>query len=127
MKKVLSIVLCVAFCFAVVGCGNKKTVESYLNSIQDEITQMEEQYKDMGMELSVTAKDNSLIYTYKYTIDLGDAADQVAASLEQAMETLKPTFEAILKSLKSEIPSAESVVVRYLDKDGKELYTKEYK
>lgn len=127
MKKVLSMVLCVALCLSFAACGGKKTVESYINGIQDEIAQMEEQVKQQGMNLKVSARENTLVYTYQYTIDLGDASDQVAAGLEQSMDSLKSVFDGILQTLKKEIPSAESVVVEYLDKDGKVLYSHEYK
>lgn len=127
MKKILIAILAAVMCFSVVSCGNKKTVESYIASIQDEIDSMTDMYKNSGFDLSVTAKDNTMVYTFKYNIDIGADADTVKATLESGMAAQESTFTTILSTLKKEIPSAESILVEYLDKDGNTLYSKEFK
>ena len=43
------------------------------------------------------------------------------------MDGMSDTFTGILSSMKTVVPSAESVTVEYLDMDGKVILSKEYK
>ncbi len=128
MKKFLTSLLAVAMCFTLAACSNSSemTLEKYIDSMQDEISEMTESMKEQGMTIEVSARENSLVYSYHFTEDLGDTS-LVKASLEQSLEELSSTFEDILSTLKEEVSSAESVIVEYLDMDGNVIVSKEYK
>lgn len=106
--------------------ADKQSVEAYVASMQDEIEALVGSMAGDGMGLQILARGNSLVYQYQYSMDLGDT-DAVKQALEQALDTQDATFESVLDSLKAEVPSAESVIIEYLDKDGNLLFSKEYK
>ncbi len=128
MKKFLASLLAVAMCFTLAACSNSSgmTLEKYIDGMQDEINEMTESMKEQGMTIEVSARENSLVYSYHFTEDLDDTS-LVKASLEQSLEGLSSTFEDILSTLKEEVSSAESVIVEYLDMDGNVIASKEYK
>ncbi len=129
MKKFLAFLLAVAMCFSLAACSSdssEMTLEKYIDGMQDEIDAMTESVKDQGMTIEVSAKENSLVYSYHFTEDLGDTS-LVKDSLEQSLDEFSSTFEDILSALKEEVSSAESVIVEYLDMDGNVIVSKEYK
>ena len=103
-----------------------QTMESFIASMKDELDQMSAAMESSGMNLNVSAKGKSLVYSYKYTIDVGDIA-LIKPTLEQMMDSLSSTFEGVLTSLRTVIPDAESVIVEFLDKDNQVIVSKEYK
>lgn len=108
------------------GKENAGSMQAFIDSIQDQIDDMSAAMSASGLDMKVTARGNSLVYTYQYTIDVGDTS-VLKPALEQATEGLSDTFENILKALKISVPDAESFIVEYLDKDGKLILSKEYK
>ncbi|MCI9274117.1 MAG: DUF4854 domain-containing protein [Clostridiales bacterium] len=137
MKKVIALVFCLVFCFSFAACnkqtpagdsgsGNNQAIESYIEKSKDQLDQLAGTFESSGMKLSISARGNALVYTCKYTIDIEDTAT-VKSGLETAMESMSSTFQTILAGLKKEVSSAESLIVEYLDKDGKEIYSKEFK
>lgn len=103
-----------------------QTMESFIASMKDELDQMSAAMESSGMTLSVSARGKSLVYSYKYTIDVGDLS-LIKPTLEQMMDSLSSTFEGVLTSLRLVVPDAQSVIVEYLDKDGQVIVSKEYK
>ncbi len=81
-----------------------------------------------GMTLEIIARDNSLVYSYQYIVDLGDLS-VVGEALDAAMEQelFSSTFDGVLEQLKSVVPDAESVIVEYLSQDGQLIASKEFK
>lgn len=106
--------------------GDAMTLETYIDSIKDQIDGMTASMEEAGMNLDVLARENSLVYSYQFTEDVGDTS-LLKDSLEQSLEELSSSFESILSALKQAVSSAESVVVEYLDKDGNVIVSKEYK
>lgn len=106
--------------------ADTQSVEAYVASMQDEIEALVGSMTGEGIGLQILARGNSLVYQYQYGIDLGDT-DVAKQALEQALDTQDATFESVFDSLKAEVPSAESVIIEYLDKDGNLLLSKEYK
>lgn len=78
------------------------------------------------MEMDIIARGNSLVYTYKYSIDIGDV-ETAKAALDKGMESQKETFVQMLDSLKLVVPTTESVIIEYLDKDGNVITSGEFK
>ncbi len=122
MKRVLALVLCLVMCFSLTACFEKPTIDSFITEIKAEV----ETSDDTG-ELKLFARDDSLVYSYKYKVDLGVDNTLVATALESAMEKNASTYTDLLSRLKDAVKSAESVIVEFLDKDGNVIYTKEYK
>lgn len=70
-----------------------------------------------GLSLDVNARDNSLVYSYRYTQSIGDS-ELVKDALESGFDKIKETYKETLKELKKQVPSIESVIIEYLDMDG---------
>ena len=103
-----------------------RTIQSFIDTIQDQIDTMAASFEDSGLNMKVFARGNSLVYSYQYTMDMGDTS-VLKDALESAMDGMSDTFTGILSSMKTVVPSAESVTVEYLDMDGKVILSKEYK
>lgn len=86
---------------------------------------MADLYKDSGMTFTMTGEGNKLIYTYTYpegmnTSGMADAMDGIA-------DQMAPSFELIAESLKNVVEVDNPVlVVKYMDADGTELYSREF-
>ena len=155
MKKITSVFLVFLLCLSFAACGDTEnnaeatptlaptkaatatpeatepaesavTLETYIASIQSEIDEMTASLAAQGLNMKVEARGNSLVYVYQYAEDLADI-DTMKVALEQSMEDAASTFDSILALLKAEIPSAESIIVEYLSKDGTLIYSREFK
>lgn len=149
IKRVFAVFLSAAMCLSFTACSNLKKgttsdtdpaaesqevveqtkLEELVSdeTFQQQVKSMSSSYKAQGIELSVTAEGNKLVYTCAYTIDVEDPST-VKEKLTEYLDGAKMTssFNSILKSMQTTVPEAESVVVRYYDKDGNELVAKEY-
>ena len=103
-----------------------KTIQDFIDENKETFDVLKDSLKDSGMEMDIIARGNSLVYTYKYSIDVGDA-ETVKATLDQGLESQKETFVQVLNSLKLVVPATESVIVEYLDKDGNVITSGEFK
>lgn len=103
------------------------TMKEYAESpeIQKQMETMADLYKDSGLTFTMTGEGNKLIYTYTYpegmvTSGIKDAMDGVA-------DQMAPTFELIAETLKNVVEVENPVlVVKYMDADGTELYSREF-
>lgn len=103
-----------------------ENIDEYIEANKETFDTLKNSLKDSGMNLDIIARDNSLVYTYTFDKDLGDVAT-VKSSLDKGLESQKSTFENVCKSLKAAIPSVESVIVEYYDKNGDLITSGEYK
>lgn len=103
---------------------NGFTLESYIKMIQPMIDKLVEQASQEGMKMEVTAEGNSLVYIYQYTTDLGVDNSVIKAALDVQLDNVDDTFQELLTSLQSQVPSAEAVVVHYLDLNGDIITTR---
>ena len=118
MKKLLVVLCCLVMCLSFAACSNNTaTVESYISSIQSDIDTMKESMGISGANLDVTARGNSMVYSFQFTTDVGDTS-LIKDSLSSAMDQMASTFENGFQELKAKVSSAESIIVEYLDKDG---------
>ena len=124
MKKQLALVCCLVMCISFAACGKAKSVDSYISSVQSDIDTMKKSMEGTGMELDVTARGNYMFYSFKLNIE---ADETQKTALSTAMDQQASTFQQGYTDLKKQVPSAESVVVEYLDKNGKVIVSKEYK
>ena len=128
-SSILAFILCIAMCLSFVACSSKSTtdkINSYIATIQDELDELNESMGDT-MKIDVTARDNSLVYSYQYKIDLGMDNETVAGLLDAGLEDEKATFMDVLDELQDAAPGAESVIVEYLDSTGKVITSREFK
>lgn len=102
------------------------SMEEFVALSKDSIDAMKESFASQGLVIDVVAEGNSLVYRYQYSTAVGDTA-AVKAALEDAIVEQDSVFEGVLTSVKSLVPDAESVIVEYLDADGSEIFSKEYK
>lgn len=71
-------------------------------------------------------RENSLVYTYKYTTDIDDI-ETVKETFDQSLEAGKDSYIQSLNALKLIVPSTESIIIEYLDKDGNIITSGEFK
>lgn len=155
MKNISAVLLALTLCVALASCGkgeNKdnadaasgtavsSAVESAASTqtnlerlvsadtFQRQVQAMSASYESQGLKLDVTAKGNSMIYTISYTIDLEDT-DATRDKVEEYLNgsSMTSSFQSILKSVQVTVPEAESIIVRYVDKQGNEIVSKEYR
>ena len=95
---------------------------------QKQVETLSESYESKGMKLEITAEGNTLIYTCSYTVD-GVDIDEAKETLEEYLDsdTMTKSIEEVLQYVKKTVPETESVKVVYVDNDGNEIVSKEYK
>ena len=132
MKKVVRIltswVLCAAICLSVAACGGSdgSELQKYLDDNKSQIEQATSSMAQPGSTMTLEADGNTLVYKFQFTEDTGDK-EETKAALETAVTALESTFQTMFEALKEEVSSVEAIRVTYIDKDGGEIYSKEFK
>jgi hypothetical protein len=128
MKKVLGIVLALAMVLSLVGCFGPKSAQDYIDANPEEdIQEVIKQARDeMGMELAITSDEDTLIYTYRFLEEVD--AEATSDHLDTQYEVLKKAAEEDVISEMKEF-GVENPVVRYTykNKDGSEIWSKDFK
>ena len=132
MKKVLSSVLALAMVFAMAlsftSCNNGKidSIEAFVatDEMQSQIKEAKESVEDGTLTMDIVAEGNKLVYVYTYQTDLDIEATKEA--LATAIEQQASVFENVAKEIKNAVNVENPIVeVRYLAKDGTEIYSQE--
>ncbi len=108
--------------------GKYASIKEYVESdeVQSQLDAMMASLDTSTMKMEVYGEDNKLVYSYTYLVDLSGMGD-IASSLNTALEGQASTFEAVASSLKLAVDVENPVVVvKYLDKDGNEITSKEF-
>lgn len=134
MKKFLKFILGLCVCvlaFAACGKGDKdfSTVKEYLESdeVQKQMKELLDSVEGSGMKMEITADDTSLIYTYTFEEAI-EVTDAITEYFDNAYEEQKSTIDGVIEEMKKLIDvSSPSVVFRYLNPDGTEISSHEYK
>ena len=100
-------------------------IDDYIDANKETYESIMESFENM-FEFEVYASGSSMVYSYKYLIDLGDI-DTVKEALDGAYDASKSAMLSDLKLLQETVPGAESIIVKYLTKDGTVITTQEYK
>lgn len=103
-------------------------IEMYVESeeVQSQLDEMVASIEEQGMKMEVLGEDNKLIYRYTFTNM--EKQDGMAEQLEKAMGTQAETFTMIANSLETIVDVEDPmVVIEYLDVNGEEIYTAEFK
>jgi len=131
MKRALSMfaILCliVSCCAVFSSCGEtaEQKVQKAVDEINSQIGPLQSSMGDTA-EYTVKADGTAIDITIKYKIDVGDTAT-AKATIASSMESQSSSFEKYATEAKNAGVTDPSVVVRVLDKDGNELYTKTFK
>lgn len=103
-------------------------MKTYVESeeVQSQLEAMLASLEEQGMQMEVLGEDNKLIYRYTFTNM--EKQDGMAEQLEKSMEAQTETFTMVANSLKTYVKVEDPmVIVEYLDANGEEIYTAEFK
>lgn len=100
-------------------------IDAFIDANKDVYESIMESFEGM-LELEIYASGSSMVYSYKYVNDIGDI-DTVKEALDAAYDGNKSAMLSDLSALQSAVPKAESIIVKYLTKDGTVITTQEYK
>lgn len=129
MKRWIAVFVCLALCLAfAAGCSSNKTVADYIKANEKTFDAAKKAVEDQGMKVDILARGNSLVYAYQFEQEMTqEQIDVLSATLKAAVEAEGDTFRSVLKSLRVAVPSAESVIVEYLDSHGGVISSTEFK
>jgi hypothetical protein len=120
---ILSLVLSMSV--VLTGCG-ASTLEEFVNSDAEAKQSLEALNTE---ELTVEVKENTIIYTYTYeqTFD-PSVVSALSGTIESTLDDSSASFISMADTLEKESGIEEvSVKVTYLNGDGSEIFSKEYK
>lgn len=126
MKKVLAIVFSCSLlaCFMLTACNNKvdNPAEAILQDAEAELKEAKEAVEADGtLLLNVLAEDkDTIIYEYKV------ARDDVEIDVDQAkanIQSMAAGLKTIVEELETKGAEDAKIVIRFLDKDGGEIYS----
>lgn len=121
-----------ALAMMVTACGGSKTLEEYLKSDADTQKMLDEQAAaqstdELEMTIEVTGNDVICVATFKDFVEL---PDDVADTLNGAMDALDSAFSSIAGQLDDAIGAEKGTVayiVKYCDSEGNVLAEKTFK
>ena len=114
------------------GCGKDdgkefKTVGEYVETYQEQVAGLEGQFSGSNMTLDIIAEENKLVYIVRYAEQI-EVNEDIKAYFQTSMEEQKETFTEALTELKQVVSEEDiSIIYRYLNADGTEIYTYEVK
>lgn len=120
---ILSLILSMSV--VLTGCG-ASNLEEYVNSNNEAKQALESMKTDA---LNVEVKENTIIYTYTYeqTFD-SSVVEALSGSIESTLDESSSSFTSMADTLEKESKIEEvTVKVIYLNGDGSEIFSKEYK
>jgi len=125
-KKVSLLVLCLIMATCVfAGCkSGSKVVEDAVAEAQASIETLEKSFGGM-MKIAITARGESVVYSYKYTSQID--ADAAKTAIDAQESTLKTSMQGVLSPLKAAGVSNASIIVEYLNADGSMITSFEFK
>ena len=101
------------------------TVEKFVAENKEVLQSQTDQSN--GVNLSVEARGNSLVYIYKFPTDSGMSSEDLKTQLDSAMEAQKDIMLSTLDAAKTDIPDLESIITEYLDMNGEVITSMEFK
>ena len=127
VKKVVALAAVAAMGLSMIACGKKfSSVADYVKSdeVQTIINETVATLDGSGLSFDMVVDGDKLIYQYTYEME---EIDGLAESLESGIEAQADTFQQAADELK-ELVKADNptVVVKYVDVNGKEIYSKEF-
>lgn len=125
--KITIVSMLMVLMLAFAGCGSPSTLEEYLNSDSEAMEQIESLSESSGLEVDIS--DNTLTYTFTYDQTYtGDQLELIRTNTESTMESIDSSMKQLAASMEEESGINDvTIVVEYLNKDGSEIFKKEYK
>lgn len=125
--KIVISALILALMLAFAGCGGPSTIQEYVESSEDAQQEIADTEKSSGCDIDI--KDNTMTITYKY--DDTYSSDQVKA-IKKEMEKMVPDMVDELDDSMDELKEESgiddiSMKMVFLNGDGSEIYSKEFK
>ena len=106
------------------------SVADYVSSdeVQYVLDMFETQLAGSGMSMDILAEGDKLVYSYKMEgIEKANLTDEEIANLGSSVEAESATFQETADQVKKLVDAeAPSLVIRYLDANGEEIYSKEF-
>lgn len=127
VKKIVVLAAVAAMGLSMIACGKKfSSVADYVNSdeVQKIIDETTAAYEGSGISVDIQANGDKMVYVYSVEYE---NVDGLAESLESGIEAQASTFQEAANELK-ELVKADNptVVVKYVDINGNEIYSKEF-
>lgn len=126
-KATLSLVLAMLMVVSLTACLNTTmTLEEYYEKNKVIYDNLSETTED-GNSLVYSVRDNSLVLTATISIEVDDdSLETYRSALQQSIETSEDDYLEVLENVQEDVPDA-TFIVEFVDKNGKLLYSKEYK
>ena len=107
--------------------GTYDSIQAFIDDNQESFEAYLDALEGTGMTMEIVSRGNSLVYSYKYTDETIENTEEMKSALETSMGTQEETFKTVLSSIQSVVPSAESIIVEYLDNAGEIIASFEFK
>ena len=104
-----------------------KTLEDFIAANNESFVTLNKQLDGTGASFEVFARDNSLVFSYKYTSDAIKNDDKTKKSLEASVKSDESSYKNLLEATRITVPSTKSVIVEYLDSKGEVISSFEFK
>ena len=105
--------------------GNSDVIENFVKETQTELDSANEAMKD-SLEMSVSAENDKVTFTYKFMQDMGDDT-ALKSALDGVLQAQEASMGEAVKHLETLGIEKPVVELKILDKDGKEISSREYK
>ena len=128
MKKIVALGLALVMALTLASCTGKfATVQDYINNPVIRAI-MDKAEEDAGLSetpLTITAEGNALIYTYTFEEQID--AESAKPTLETALEQQASQFESVAAEVAEVVLAKDpKVVIRYVNPDGSEIYSRTF-
>lgn len=102
------------------------SVADYIDKNRAMIEEVKASMQQEGMSTDVYARGNSMVFSFRFTVDIGDTSE-LEAYFEQYFSQLEPAFISILDEMRLEISSTESNILECLGINENIIASKEFK
>ena len=132
MKRIISLILAVVLCFALVACGSKTEkgdsgkVAAYVEEYGDVLLEsMEYSFaatSGLTCKSTIKAVGSGIVISIKIN-EFDDIPQETKDLMQQAYDAMSNTFEGTLKDLQAEVPEVTYIKINVCEKDGDILAT----
>ncbi len=130
IKRIIAIalmMLMLAMTMTSCGMSDSEKVAAYLESGGSSIESAFSSFKtSYGFDIDYYAKDCSIVLEVNIGTEVEDVAT-MGAQLDTALDSIESTMTASVEQMQKECPEVESLIFVYVDKDGTELASREFK
>ena len=127
VKKIVVLAAVAAMGLSMIACGKKySSVAEYVKSdeTQKVINETVSTLDGTGMSFEMLAEGDKVVYQYKYEVEVADGAKEL---LESGVDAQADVFVEAANELKELVKADKpALVVRYVDMNGNEIYSKEF-